>query len=318
MEPIGKKYTFLGLEIGRIGWWGSLIAFFATPLLSLGYYLWFGVRNGLDLSKDPERWAQFGDYLAGTAGPIIGFASVMLLVATLYHQRLELKEQREQLKRSVEEVSQQNRILTLQGFEQSFFSWLKDYKEQVDGLKIEIDPEPEYGEPGGSLHGRNALRLIMNRCYDPFTSDERMYSEAVKRLRRKGEDITSEDLDFALSKVFSAWKHQMYFQADWLGSMLRTLYGLFRWIDNHDQLSNEEKKHYISIVRARLSDAELRMLFINGMTPAGHKFSSYINKYALFDNLPNPDSSLLDAIKRHPKCPYTDAAYLTDAPEKTL
>lgn len=313
MEPIGKKYTFLGLEIGRIGWWGSLVAFLATPLLSFGYYLWFGMRNGLDLSKDPERWAQFGDYLAGTAGPIIGFASVMLLVATLYHQRLELKEQREQLKRSVEEVSQQNRILTLQSFEQSFFSWLKDYKEQVDELWVEIEPDPQHNEPGASLRGRHALRNITDRCLNPFDVASRFFTPQVKRILGRNQDLSKDDIEFALQKVSEQWISNMFFHVDLIGSMLRTLYSLFHWIDQHEQLSENEKRHYTSIVRARLSNVELRMLFIDGMTPSGRKFAKYINKYSLFCNLPNPDTPALDAIRHHPECPYTEEAYTAGA-----
>ena len=82
------------------------------------------------------------------------------------------------------------------------------------------------------------------------------------RLQKRSSDITQEDIDIAFEKVSLRWQRSMKIYADWMGSMLRTLYGLFRWIDEHSQLSDEEKRHYASIVRARLSNAELRMLFI--------------------------------------------------------
>lgn len=293
-----------------------LLAYFALVLAASSYALWFHVIHGMKLSSDVADWAMFGDFLGGTVGPFIGFASVFLLVKTLQLQRRGLQEQREHLQQSADEIKQQNRILFLQGFEQSFFSWLKDYKEQTDALLVEIDSDPMCDEPGGTLRGRQALSHVMDHCYQLFDFADALYMAAAQRLRTRSNDITQEDIDMALKKVSHRWKRAMNSYADSLGSMLRTLYGLFRWIDEHSQLSNGEKRHYASIVRARLSNAELRMLFINGMTQNGQKFAVYINKYSLFDNLPDPDRPLLDALRKHPQCPYAQAAYKTEPSEK--
>lgn len=287
---------------------------YAALMIAMGTYpLWFNVINQQPLSIDPSDWASFGDFFGGTVGPFIGFASIVLLVETLKLQQRGLKEQREQLQQSAEEVKEQNRILMLQSFEQSFFSWLKDYKEQIEELHVETDSDPQCNEPVTTLRGRHALGYIMNSCFHPFSTADRLYNSPAKKILQRSPDLSTNDIELALKRVLEQWVSNMYLHADWLGSMLRTLYSLFSWIDEHKQLSENEKQHYASIVRARLSNAELRMLFIDGMTTSGRKFAKYINKYSLFCNLPNPDTPALDAIRHHPECPYTEEAYTANA-----
>ncbi len=266
---------------------------YAALMIAMGTYpLWFNVINQQPLSIDPSDWASFGDFFGGTVGPFIGFASIVLLVETLKLQQRGLKEQREQQQQSAEEVKEQNRILMLQSFEQSFFSWLNDYKSQIEELQVPIFSATDCQKIEHTLHGRHALRSIINQCFNPYGQE-------------------TYDIDSHFEKTHEEWGKQMRHYGDWLGSMLRTLYGLFRWIDEHEQLSNDERQHYANIIRARLSNVELRMLFINGMTENGYKFVKYINKYSLFDNLPAPDFLSLESLKSHPKCPYMPIAYKT-------
>ncbi|ANN65254.1 putative phage abortive infection protein [Bordetella bronchialis] len=103
---------------------------------------------------------------------------------------------------------------------------------------------------------------------------------------------------------------------DWLGGCLRTLYGLIRWIDEHPVLNDDEKRRYVSIIRAQLSDAELRVLFINGMTATGAKFVKYVNRYALLDNMRPEEIPLVEVLRRWSDSPYTACAYSTDEADK--
>lgn len=279
MSANTKKYTFLGHEIGRIGWWGSLLAFLTIPAVTLPYILWFFVRNDRSLSHDPEHWAQFGDYLAGTAGPIIGFASVMVLIATLHSQQSELSEQRRQASR--------------QAFEQTFFTWLNSYRSAVNQFQF----MPTHHQNATSKFGVEALHWMLSdaRTIGPLEFDVlyKDFSLEAKETQRKSEQ--KETLEW-WSKVFNASEPQ-------LGSLVRSLYTLIRWVDRNPDLSTQDKWDYVAIVRAQLSSPELRMLFFNGYTPAGAPFTEYINRYALLDNLPlNTHSEVKWAIsaKTHP------------------
>ena len=69
------------------------------------------------ISLDSERWAQFGDYLGGIINPVVGLATVILVLINIKIQRLELQASLAQLKIS-------NAHTARQSFEQSLFAWL--------------------------------------------------------------------------------------------------------------------------------------------------------------------------------------------------
>lgn len=88
-----------------------------------------------------------------------------------------------------------------------------------------------------------------------------------------------------------------------LDAPFRTLYRLFRWVDE-TSLSNIEKWHYCALIRAQLSHAEMAVLYYNGITHLGAKFAMLANKYALFDNLWDTDRLIqfaIDHYNQHPE-----------------
>ena len=62
------------------------------------------------LSGDPERWAQFGEYLGGAAGPVLAFLTVVGLVLTLLLRVDQLEDSRNQLKASNSELGRSREI----------------------------------------------------------------------------------------------------------------------------------------------------------------------------------------------------------------
>ena len=54
---------------------------------------------------DQERFAQFGDFVGGTLNPILGFATVALLIWSINIQMRELRLTREELKATKEEAA---------------------------------------------------------------------------------------------------------------------------------------------------------------------------------------------------------------------
>lgn len=85
----------------------------ATCLLVAAFYLFY-FRGNISLSQ--EKWAQFGDYFGGVAGPILSLFALIALLITIVLQleqlelsRNELEETRKELNRSAsaQEQSQQ-------------------------------------------------------------------------------------------------------------------------------------------------------------------------------------------------------------------
>lgn len=70
--------------------WISWVIVFAVGVLSAvfgGYVLFFG-RNGV--SNDPAVWGQFGDFVGGTANPILSFLTLIALTLTIILQSRQL------------------------------------------------------------------------------------------------------------------------------------------------------------------------------------------------------------------------------------
>lgn len=76
---------------------------------------------------------------------------------------------------------------------------------------------------------------------------------------------------------------------NYLSVYFRNMYNAIKLIDNCGLISSEEKKDYVKILRAQLSNAELYILFFNIISRFGKKWvdNDYVNKYQLIQNLPS-------------------------------
>ena len=108
--PPPEHQAFGRMTADVVRWWllGILVAGAAALLVVLACY---GARFAdRPLSGDPERWAQFGEYLGGAAGPVLAFLTVVGLVLTLLLQVDQLEESRKQLKASHTELERSREI----------------------------------------------------------------------------------------------------------------------------------------------------------------------------------------------------------------
>lgn len=76
---------------------------------------------------------------------------------------------------------------------------------------------------------------------------------------------------------------------NYLSVYFRNMYNAIKLIDNCGLISKEEKKDYVKILRAQLSNAELYILFFNIISRFGKKWvdNDYVTKYQLIQNLPS-------------------------------
>jgi hypothetical protein len=77
--------------------WISWIVAFAVGILTsmFGIYFLYFAKDGV--STDPEQWGQFGDFVGGTANPILGFLTLIALILTITIQSRELELSRKEL-----------------------------------------------------------------------------------------------------------------------------------------------------------------------------------------------------------------------------
>ncbi|WP_338615743.1 putative phage abortive infection protein [Achromobacter sp. E1] len=242
-----------------------ILLFVAWPasvaVIAVGLFIYKFHSN--PLSSETGDWGTFGDFLGGIVNPVAGLVTIVLLVLTLRSQQDELEEQRRQLAK--------------QSFDQSFFGWTSSYRELITELQLGdgSDSDPR-------LMGVVALDAMTR---SELISTNLETSLLLKEYERSDAQVRERLCARKKNLVHAWWERQFAANEPQLGALIRTLYSLLRWVDSNPHVSWLEKWDAVSILRARLSGPELRMIFFNGFLPEGQKFNEYVRRYALFDNL---------------------------------
>lgn len=261
-KPIESKFTII-----------SIMAI----LLVVGLWL---INRQMLISNSPEVRGTFGDMFGAVNSVFSGLAFAGIII-TIYLQREELKEQREELRLTRKEFEIQNTTLKLQRFENTFFNLLTLQNTIINSMSISKTKSVVTG-----ISTQHMLYEIKGR---DVIADS--YIEMIDYLdKNSGEDF----------KV----TYETYFQKKQaiLGHYFRHLYNIFKFVSDTDfNNANEENQKdpdivakenfiiqykYTSMVRAQFSNHEFVWLFYNGLSIKGAKFKPIIEKYALLNNLP--------------------------------
>ena len=258
--------------------------------LVIGAYL-FVFREGL-APPTHEAWGQFGDYFGGLLNPVMGMATVVLVITSINMQRKELRE-------SLAELKNANAATAIMSFEQSLFSWLSNYRDLVQSVHA-TNEQGRY-----ALTSLYKAHLTFGKVYARINSRYRVGfdSELEAAIYASQIDWDDDKSVFDLDRfVLAARKDYslMYqtFQTE-LDALPRTIFRLLRWIET-SPLSTEQKWHYAALVRAQLSWTELALLFYNCYSEEGEAFASIANRFALFDNLNPGNDVLIRHVRQRP------------------
>lgn len=325
------KEPWISRNLGRLLWGIVALAVLAAAVSARVYFVHLG---GLPISdSDPAGWGQLGDYFGGLLNPVFSFLTILALVLTLILQSRELKLSREELelsrtelRNSAEALRGQNKAIDRQSFEQTFFAWINNYRQFLDGMNSSASLDPFSGM-SGVTHGRIAMLALWKNALTlegliwnirghllPNVPLNQLNAELLIDKFSVADQGTKKAL---ASKAMEKWEHLFLENITQLDSPFRVLYRLIVWIDSQDKdrLSPSQKWLYVSIVRAQLSWIELVYLFYNGHTERGRAFKRLAEKYALFDNL-NFATDPVIAIVR--ECPPDSVGYQPSAFDSRL
>lgn len=231
---------------------GSCIAFVVAVMLFLPRWVpWW--QSWLTSSPLGESgWSDsgvFGD-MFGVANALFSGLALGGVVLAIILQNSELRLQREEL--------------ALTRFENTFFHMLRLHHEIVAAIQIRSLTAP--------VHGRECFQDFLKELISPFKAD------AIYQTKSPGnEDALRQKVDDAYSAFYNTY------QAD-LGHYFRNLYRLVKYVD---ESAPGDRDHYIGLIRAQISSAEMGCIFYNALSPHGvDKFKPLIEKYALLDNMP--------------------------------
>lgn len=218
--------------------------------LSIIFFVW-GRRIVLSLwssTIDHELWGTFGDFVGGVLGTIFSVISLLLVVQTFTEQQSVTKQNNEQV-----EVERFNAL---------FFELLHLYQSQVADMHIERSLAD-----GLSLQYTNK---------DFFDANKRYIQKKYRNLKSY-EANQQKSLNYYM--LFFTDNHTK------LGAYYRTLYRIYDLIDN-SCLKEPQKRDYLKIMRAQLTNSELFFLRYNALCYYGGPFRKYITKYHILKHLP--------------------------------
>ncbi|HEX8289659.1 MAG TPA: putative phage abortive infection protein [Pyrinomonadaceae bacterium] len=258
-----------------------------------------------------------GDTMGGVVGPVVGFIGAILTFLAFYIQYQANKVQIESLNEQKASAQQQEKQILLQQFESNFFELLKLHRENVKELSYR-----------GS-EGRNVIIKIVNEFFEIMQViidsriirdnrlDERDLANISYTILFFGTDKTVTDVlenrfFEKYSQIYDSieklieefrekpnpYKQDKYYyngHQSRLGHYFRHLIRTIRYVHRNNFLTVEQKKDYVKILRAQLSNHEQILLFFNSISDLGLKWEladtvppneKLITTYNLIKNIP--------------------------------
>lgn len=211
---------------------------------------------------------EFGDFFGGVLNPILTFLTFMGLLITIVIQQTELRESRQELRRSADALSEQVSSIKRQNFESTFFNMMNLHGGIVDSIDL--------SHPNGKItKGRDCFVIFYRRIGSFCLPDD------------SGSDEGRDEIDVLREGYSEFWEdHQLE-----LGHYFRFLYNMLRFIKESGFVDGP----YVRLVRAQLSDQELLVIFYNCIASRhGGTFKLMAEEFSLFDNM--PQDRVLSAI----------------------
>lgn len=247
----------------------------------IALFLFFFNVDAFDTSLpiDGELFGQFGDIVGGVVGSLWALAGVILFYVGLTEQRKalglnetalskqidalniqqnemqllrdEYRMAREVFEQQKEAIREQVKTNSIQQFESNFYSLLDIYTHITD----------EIFKDGGDL------QKINKEIRDEY---EHRCSECIKERYQKSSEL--------YIKIFDK-------KGDKISHYLKTVYRIFKVIEERADLTDKQKYFYAKIMRSQFTSEELFIIYYNATSSYGANFRTLILKYNLLKHL---------------------------------
>lgn len=263
------------------------------------------VHQGDDSSL--QYWGQLGDFFGGLLNPLLSFMALIAVLHSIKIQRKELQETQLETKIANKIQAQQTSLFERQNFESVFFRLLEVHSKILDQVECQNKrgvPAFEYmANDLDSLFFKRlneneaAMRASILKEDDALQDDYAGYRSAVNTyIKNEAVSMALVHSAESLMGAKSSGNFSLYF---------RNLYQLLKLIDNTRfdgsfefekplrrtmrslRLDYYHKRQYANILRAQLSEVELRVLFYNCLAQPGAGLKIYVEKYSLLKHLKN-------------------------------
>jgi len=252
------------------------------------------LTNGIFLfSQSADNRGTFGDMFGFSNALFSGFALLGLVYAILLQRhevsiaKQEIQHTKTILDEQQKQLEKQNELSEKQAFETTFFNLLSLFSQLTERIDVEIPPTRDFF--GNTILG-TAKTFTGKDVFPMFSS--MIWQDYGDKV------INDPDLESCIAP-YEAFYSQHNSE---LGHYFRTLYNILKFVNNSEL---NDKRLYTNLVRAQLSDAEIEIIFHNGLSKHGlKKFKPLVEKYGLLKNLNK------DKVREHKLIDfYDDSAF---------
>ncbi|MCG6489964.1 putative phage abortive infection protein [Vibrio parahaemolyticus] len=259
----------------------SRILIFSGAALLMFFLIAFcykAILLNFDLPIKADVFGQFGDVVGGVVGSLWALAGVILFYAGLMEQRKDIKTNQHALEKQIQALNNQSEEIELQRREYEMarivFTEQRDVlKEQSKTSRIQQFESNFYSLVDIYIKIRNELIL----------GDNSLMLSINNKIR--GLSISECGIKERISTIIDNYQIIYYENKDNLSHYLKTIYRLYKVIDEQEDLDDKRKYFYAKIVRSQFTEEELFLIYYNSCSSYGRNFRALILKYNILKHL---------------------------------
>ncbi|MHA3603576.1 putative phage abortive infection protein [Yersinia enterocolitica] len=250
----------------------ALLAFF------IFVFCYKAILLNFDVPIKPDVFGQLGDVVGGIVGSLWALAGVILFYAGLMEQRKDIKTNQHALEQQILALNNQSEEIELQRKEYEMarvvFTEQRDVlREQSRTSRIQQFESNFYSLVDIYIKIRNELLLEKNISMLDINNQIRQGIIPVHGVKEK------------VSKITDNYQIIYYENKDKLSHYLKTIYRLYKVIDEQEDLDEKRKYFYAKIVRSQFTEEELFLIYYNSYSSYGKNFRALILKYNILKHL---------------------------------
>ncbi|MGY5333030.1 putative phage abortive infection protein [Pseudomonas protegens] len=245
---------------------------------------------GVETSPSQEVWGQFGDFFGGILNPLLSSLTLAAVLVTMRLQSKELKVAQDENRRASEHLEKQAIYIRTQNFESVFFRLLDVHMSS----RANVCFNEKTGKEAFDLlvEKSNFFFVIFTTSPEVFNSNESSLHFLNNSFRR---DI-GDALDVYCRGMYQVLKYvdtyeglatsSEFFPENKIeGLTVKEKILLRRQQDKAYRPVYFAKRQYVNMLRAQLTPAELKMLYLSCLTEEGTGLKYLAEKYSLFKGL---------------------------------
>ncbi len=287
--------TMTGLEAN----FGSLLMIVSVTIISLvGFYIVGKLTFGIDVPffslkfvDQVDKLGQFGDFFGGVLNPLLSFMALLGVLYTIRIQGKELKEAREETRIANRIQDKQTAVFERQNFESVFFRLIDVHARTAERIRSHKLP-----------YGANGFQGVLSEVLTQYGFACEDLCKAQSAVPKPQYPALNPDVITDQQLLVQAFEEGVEGESRVLLSQYyRNMYQILKLVDGFKMFAGDEqtgkrssrlvrleylnRRQYSNILRAQLSDDELKLLFFNCITPYGAGLKVYTEQYSLLKHL---------------------------------